>query len=143
MTRCPRLELAGEVVLARLPQFAHEARIPCHQPIFQFIQRVHGFEDLGRNLNGVSGSFQIGFMLPRTGAKASAALTSSWVSFGAGRQNANNCLNGRDHAQNLPHQDARAPNDRFARANLPVQHNELVYGLILGPEWLPKERQVA
>ena len=60
MAGLPRLEFAGEVVLARLPQFTHEAGILRHQPIFQFIQSVHGFQDFGRNLNSVGGCFHLG-----------------------------------------------------------------------------------
>jgi len=57
MARLPRLEFAAEVILAGLPQFAHDARILYHQPVLQFIQRVHGFQDFGRNLNRVAKRF--------------------------------------------------------------------------------------
>jgi hypothetical protein len=60
MARLPRLKLSAKVILPRLPQFAHEARILSHQPIFQLIQVVHGFQDLGGNFNGIGGRFHLG-----------------------------------------------------------------------------------
>ena len=54
MARLPRLEYAGEVILKRLPQFAHQARLVGHQPILQ--------------LSGIANSFVVGpANSPRTG----------------------------------------------------------------------------
>ena len=51
MARFPRLEFAGSIFCTSLLQVAHERGVLKGQPIFEFIQRIHRFQNFYRNFH--------------------------------------------------------------------------------------------